>query len=43
MLLAMVEAGRSVLLRRMAGAGGRVRDPVPLARWLLAPWPTWLL
>jgi hypothetical protein len=43
MLLAMVEAGRTVLLRRMGQEQGSVRDPVPLARWVLAPWRTWLL
>jgi hypothetical protein len=31
-----------VLLRRVAGANGRLRQPIPFARWLLAPWPTWL-
>lgn len=43
MLLAMVEVGRTVLLRRMGHANGTLRDPVLLARWLLAPWRTWLL
>jgi hypothetical protein len=43
MLLAMVEAGRTVLLRRIGGPAGRPRDPIPVARWLLAPWPTWLM
>jgi hypothetical protein len=43
MLLAMVEAGRTVLLRRVNSPDGRLRDPIPAARWLLAPWPTWLM
>jgi Protein of unknown function (DUF2637) len=43
MLLAMVEAGRTVLLRRIKSSDGRTRDPIPAARWLLAPWPTWLM
>ena len=43
MLLVMVEAGRTVLLRRVNSPDGRPRDPIPVARWLLAPWPTWLM
>jgi hypothetical protein len=43
MLLAMVEAGRTVLLRRINSPDGRTRDPIPAARWALAPWPTWLM
>jgi uncharacterized protein DUF2637 len=43
MLLVMVEAGRTVLLRRIGGPDGRPRDPIPVARWVLAPWPTWLM
>ena len=43
MLLAMVEAGRTVLLRRMGQARGTLREAVPLSRWMLAPWRTWLL
>src|SRR6266571_2758722 len=43
MLLAMVEAGRTVLLRRINSPDGRTRDPIPVARWVLAPWPTWLM
>jgi hypothetical protein len=43
MLLAMVEAGRTVLLRRIRQGRGTLRKAVPLARWLLAPWRTWLL
>ncbi len=42
MILAVVEATRSVLLRRPVTSGLR-REPIPLARWLLAPWPTWKL
>jgi len=42
LILAVIEAVRSVLLRGSAPAGSR-REPVPLARWLLAPWPTWKL
>jgi hypothetical protein len=43
MLLVMVEAGRSVLLRRAGLASGVVRDRIPFGRWILAPWRTWLL
>lgn len=43
MVLAMLEAGRSVLLRRIGEAGGTWREPIPLIRWLLAPWRTLLL
>jgi uncharacterized protein DUF2637 len=43
MLMAMLEAGRSVLLRRIGEAGGTRREPIPLIRWLLAPWRTLLL
>jgi hypothetical protein len=43
MLLAMLEAGRSVLLRRVGEARGAWREPIPLIRWLLAPWRTLLL
>jgi hypothetical protein len=43
MLLAMVEAGRTVLLRRMGQAKGVLRDSIPSARRVLAPWRTWLL
>jgi hypothetical protein len=43
MLLAMVEAGRTVLLRRIGGPDGQPRDSIPVARWVLAPWPTWLM
>jgi Protein of unknown function (DUF2637) len=42
MILAAVEATRSVLLRRPVTGGPR-REPIPLARWLLAPWATWKL
>lgn len=43
MLLAMVEAARAVLLRRLGVGNGALRDPIPLVRWLLSPWRTWLL
>jgi len=35
MILAMVEAARTVLLRRAGKLAGLYRDPIPLARWLL--------
>jgi hypothetical protein len=40
MVLAMVEAGRTVLLRRIGQAQGIRREPIPLVRWVLAPWRT---
>lgn len=43
MLLAMVEAGRAVLLRRMGAQQGMIRDHIPFARWILAPWRTTLM
>jgi hypothetical protein len=43
MLLAMLEAGHSVLLRRMGETRGTWREPIPPIRWLLAPWRTMLL
>jgi hypothetical protein len=43
MLLAMVEAARAVLLRRLGGHNTALRDPIPAVRWLLSPWRTWLL
>lgn len=43
MLLAMIEAGRAVLLRRIGQVRGTLREPIPLARWALAPWRTFLL
>jgi hypothetical protein len=43
MLLVMIEAGRAVLLRRIGRAQGALREPIPLARWLLSPWRTFLL
>jgi hypothetical protein len=43
MLLAMVEAARTVLLRRIGAPDGRPREAIPVARWVLAPWPTWLM
>jgi hypothetical protein len=43
MLLAMVEASRAVLLRRAGLASGHARDRIPIGRWILSPWRTWLL
>jgi Protein of unknown function (DUF2637) len=43
MLLAMIEAGRTVLLRRLGVVLGTARDAIPVQRWLLAPWRTALL
>lgn len=43
MLLAMLEAARAVLLRRIGIATGTARERIPSARWVLAPWRTWLL
>lgn len=43
MLLAMVEAARAVLLRRLGTDNAALRDPIPAIRWLLSPWRTWLL
>lgn len=43
MLLAMVEAGRAVLLRRAGLVTGLARDRIPFGRWILSPWRTWLL
>jgi hypothetical protein len=37
MVLAVIEATRSVLLRRPSPTGAGRREPVPPARWLLAP------
>jgi hypothetical protein len=42
-LLAMIEAGRTVLLRRIGETHGTRREPIPLIRWVLAPWRTLLL
>ncbi|MFC0547876.1 DUF2637 domain-containing protein [Kutzneria chonburiensis] len=43
MLLAMVEAGRAALLRRLGVARSNSLDPIPTFRWLLSPSRTWLL
>jgi len=43
MLLAMVEAARAVLLRRLGTGPSARRDPIPAVRWVLSPWQTWLL
>ncbi|MBO0820044.1 MAG: DUF2637 domain-containing protein, partial [Nocardiopsaceae bacterium] len=41
LILMFVEAARSVLLR--AGSDGSWREPIPAARWVMAPWPTFVL
>lgn len=43
MLLVMVEAGRTVLLRRAGLAAGTMRDRIPVTRWVMAPCHTCLL
>ncbi|MCX2729478.1 DUF2637 domain-containing protein [Saccharopolyspora sp. NFXS83] len=43
MLLAMIEAARTVLLRRIGARTGTLRDRIPLARWFLEPWRTFWL
>lgn len=43
MVLAMVEAGRTVLLRRIGAVRGTAREAIPVQRWVLAPWRTALL
>ncbi|MFC0105473.1 DUF2637 domain-containing protein [Kibdelosporangium aridum] len=43
MLLVMIEAGRAVLLRRAGLTSGMARDRIPIGRWQLSPWPTFLL
>jgi hypothetical protein len=43
MLMATVEAGRSVLLCRLGIESGTTREPIPPTRWLLAPLRTALL
>lgn len=43
MLLVMIEAGRTILLRRIGQVQGTRREPIPLARWVLAPWQTFRL
>ena len=35
-----IELMRHIVRRRVALATGRRRDPIPVARWFLAPWPT---
>lgn len=42
-LLAMIEAGRTVLLRRIGQMQGTVRAPISLSWWLLAPWRSFQL
>jgi hypothetical protein len=41
LILMFVEAARSVLLR--AGSDAMRREPIPAARWVMAPWPTFVL
>lgn len=43
MLLAVIESTRTVLLRRIGARTGTLRDRIPLARWFLDPWRTFLL
>ena len=42
MQLSIVEAGRTVLLRRIGPVNGTAGHG-PLARWALSPWRTWSL
>lgn len=41
LILMFVEAARSVMLR--SGNNGARREPIPAARWVMAPWPTFVL
>ncbi len=41
LILMFVEAARSVMLR--SGSDGARREPIPAARWVMAPWPTFVL
>ncbi|WP_274914331.1 DUF2637 domain-containing protein [Streptomyces sp. WZ-12] len=43
MFVASVEAGRRLVVRAAQLADGKAVDRIPLHRWILAPWPTWLL
>ncbi|WP_185993857.1 DUF2637 domain-containing protein [Streptomyces benahoarensis] len=43
MFIAAVEAGRRLVVRAARIADGKTVDRIPLHRWILAPWPTWLL
>ncbi len=43
MLLVMLEAARTVLLRRIGIATGLARERIPFGRWVLSPWRTWSL
>ncbi|SFM01742.1 DUF2637 domain-containing protein [Streptomyces pini] len=43
LFVAAVEAARRVVIRAARLGDGRATDGVPLHRWVMAPWPTWLL
>lgn len=43
LFIACVEAARHAVRRRAGIAAGTVREGIPVARWLLAPWPTFML
>ncbi|MFJ9697387.1 DUF2637 domain-containing protein [Kitasatospora sp. NPDC101183] len=43
MFVAVVEAGRRLVIRITRIEAGHQRDGVPLHRWLLAPWPSWMM
>ncbi|RJQ77717.1 DUF2637 domain-containing protein [Pseudonocardiaceae bacterium YIM PH 21723] len=43
MFLVMVEAARTVFLRRLRLADATVRERIPRLRWVLDPWRTWLM
>ncbi|MEV7935274.1 DUF2637 domain-containing protein [Kitasatospora sp. NPDC088264] len=43
MFVAAVEAGRRLVIRITRTEAGHQRDGVPVHRWLLAPWPSFLM
>ncbi|MFE7595402.1 DUF2637 domain-containing protein, partial [Kitasatospora sp. NPDC057512] len=43
MFVAVVEAGRRLVIRITRIEAGHGRDGVPLHRWILAPWPSYLM
>ncbi|GAA4869772.1 hypothetical protein GCM10023235_55640 [Kitasatospora terrestris] len=43
MFIAAVEAGRRLVIRITRIEAGRPSEGVPLHRWLLAPWPAWMM
>ncbi|MFJ6772631.1 DUF2637 domain-containing protein [Kitasatospora sp. NPDC091257] len=43
MFVAVVEAGRRLVIRITRIEAGHGRDGVPLHRWILAPWPAFLM